>query len=97
MDPCASMAANSELIKEHFSGETLSSNRAHPIHSRENTLLEIPSQGKHCKPKQVSLYCILRNSLSLRDKLRQNICIVLLKVGKYVGEIVSVVSPDIQH
>lgn len=39
MDPCPCMAANSELIKEHFSGETLSSNQAHPIHSQENMLL----------------------------------------------------------
>lgn len=33
-------------------------------------------------PEQVSLYCMLRNSLIHMDKLRQNICIVLLKVVK---------------
>lgn len=39
MDPCPCVAANSELIKAHFSGETLSSNQAYPIHSWENMLL----------------------------------------------------------
>lgn len=50
MDPRPRVAANSELIKEHFSGETLSGNRARPIHSRENTVLDAPGEGKHCKP-----------------------------------------------
>lgn len=39
MDPCPCLAANSELIKEHFSRETLSSNQAHPIQSWENMVL----------------------------------------------------------
>ena len=39
MDPCSCMAANCELIKEHFSGETLSSNQARRSHSGENMLL----------------------------------------------------------
>lgn len=39
MDPCSCVAANFELIKEHFSREEGSSNRPHPIHSGGNMLL----------------------------------------------------------
>lgn len=44
MDPHPCVAANCELIKEHFSGENLSGNQAaHPIHSQENMLLQTSS------------------------------------------------------
>ncbi len=78
MDLCRCVAANCELIKEHFSGETLSCNQAHPIHSRETccskSLQRNNIVNQLCK---VPLYCILRNSISYRNKVWLKSCIVL--------------------
>lgn len=46
-------------------------------------------------PEQVSQYYMLRNSFLHTDKHRENICIVLLKADKYVGELVSLLFLDI--
>lgn len=94
MDPCPCVAANSELIKENFSGETLSSNQAHPIYSREIkhvALKPFPVNQNRC-------HCTVcwEIAWATENTPRQNICSVLLKVGKYVGEIVSILCPDIQ-